>query len=88
MAEITLQSQPRPPLSRRRAEDWARSRSRFPFGHALLARIRRFLHQRRLARDLRLGTERLAALSPHLLQDIGLPDDRPERKIALTFGRT
>lgn len=58
------------------------------FDRPILGRLRDALHQRRLERELLLGTERLAGLSPHLLRDVGLSYDQPERQADLIFGRT
>jgi len=55
----------------------------------LLASLRDWLARRREARDLRIGIERLAALSPHLLADIGISDTEvpPPDPEPLIFGR-
>ena len=54
----------------------------------LLTRLRIALIRSRAERDLRIGAERLAALSPHLICDIGLePFAQPDVEVII-FGRT
>ncbi len=55
-----------------------------------VARLREWSARRHEERELRIGVERLAGLSSHLLADIGI-DDRellPTEPEPVTFGRT
>jgi hypothetical protein len=56
--------------------------------HGLATRLRATLAARRAERDLRIGAERLAALSPHLVADAGLPPTPPPAPSSVAFGRT